>query len=328
MTDALERALPGVAVLLLFAPTGDAAAQVVDVGGRAFIDYYYRLSSPDESQEGLHGFTYRRLYLTADAAWSEAFSARARLEANDGTMGPRGPVPIVKDLWVEWRYHGPHSTTLGVMPTPAFELAEDVYGYRSLEKTVLDFQDITASRDFGIRVDGPLTSGGTFRYALMLANNSTVRPETDVYKRGYARLSFHPSEMLTFSVGGDRAGYGDERRLGQRLSAFGGYVTDAASIGAQIYSYVLEFVDEDALRHVGVSLFGSFRLNPHWELMARTDVARERLDGADVDEAFLLAGVAYSPIDNIRIIPNLWLFDSEASRDEESLGRITVEVSF
>lgn len=317
-----------VAVLMLLALTGSASAQTVDVGGRAFIDYFYLLSSTDEASEGLHGFRYRRLYLTADANLSDDFRTRARLEANDGTTGVKGPVPFVKDLWIEWNYSGRHTATLGVMKPPAYDLAEAVWRYRSLEKMVLDFQGINTSRDFGIRLDGPIASGGTVRYALMLANNSAARPETDVYKRVYARVSFHPDDALILYVGADRAGYGDARETGTRLSAFGGYDAEPARFGMEAFWSDVAFRDGGTFRNRGGSLFGAYRLNPQWELVARADLTFEGLNDGGIRETFLVAGITYAPIPNVRIIPNLWLFNSAADDEPETLARITVDVAF
>lgn len=327
MHDTLSRLALGVAVLLI-AAAGDVEAQSVDVGGRAYIDYFYTLSSPDDDAEGFHGFTYRRLYLTADATLSEDFRARARLEANDGTTGAKGPVPFVKDLWIAWNYNGGHSAMLGVMPPPVFELAEDVWDYRSLEKTILDFQDVNDSRDFGIRFHGPLASDGVVRYAVMLANNNAASPETDKFKRGYAQLSLHPTEELVFSAGAHHEGFGDAREEGTRLSAFGGYMAGTARFGVEAFWYLLEFTNGDEFRNRGVSLFGSVRLDPRWEVVGRVDLSTEDAGMESLDETFILAGVAYAPVENVRIIPNLWLFDAEAVNDTEALGRVTVDVNF
>lgn len=328
MNDALMRAPLVAVVLACFAFTGDADAQSVDLGGRVYMDYFYQLSSPESEQEGLHGFTYRRLYLTTNFSWSDEIRGRARLEANEGTTGGKGPVPYVKDLWIEWTYAGDHAATIGVQPPPVFDIAEGVYGYRSLEKTVLDFQDINSSRDFGIRLDGPLTADGSVRYAAMLANSAGAKPETDVYKRGYVELSFFPTDVLSFSVNADQAGYGDDRDRSRRVTAFGGYQADGFSLGAQAYWYELEYAFGDPFRNVGLSVFGTFRLNERWELTARTDISREGPEIDEIDETFLLAGVTYSPTDGVRIIPNIWFFDSESLIDPDALGRLTVEVNF
>lgn len=303
-------------------------AQTVDVGGLAYLDYYYTLSSPNEAAEDLHGFTYRRLYLTTDFRLSDDFAGRARLEAHEGTTGSSGPVPFVKDLYVTWRYSGEHSATLGVGPPPAFEISEAVWGYRSLEKTILDLQGIVSSRDFGIRFDGPITSGGGLRYAAMLANNEGVRAEDDSYKRAYAEIAAFPTEHLRFTVGADRAGHDGPLETSTRLSAFAGYVAEAFRAGLEGFWSSRTFENGDELTARGLSLFGAARLAPHWELLGRVDRAAAEIPGDEDMTTFLVVGVAYSPNAFVRLIPNMWMYGFDDASDDEILGRFTVEVRF
>lgn len=330
MMDALRR-LSCVAVLYLLLVTLVPVltrAQTVDVGGLAYLDYYYTVSSPTEEDEGLHGFTYRRLYLTTDFTLSEDFRGRARLEANEGSSGPSGPVPFVKDLYLTWAYAGEHSATFGVAPPPAFEVSENVWGYRSLEKTILDLQGIVGSRDVGIRFEGPLAWGGRIRYAGMLANNSGTRVESDPYKRAYVQIAAFPTERLAFTVGADHAGYADPLDTGTRFSGFAGYSAEAFRLGLEGYWYRLGFDNDDESESIGLSLFGAVRLAPAWEMVARIDRASEDLPGTDRLETFFLGGVSYAPNAFVRLIPNIWIFKIDESERDEMLARMTVEVTF
>lgn len=326
MRTAPRRPSLAIAALAVLAIANRATAQDVGLGGRAYVDYFYTLSSPDEDEEGFHGFTYRRLYLTADFTLSDAFYGRARLEANDESIGTKGPEPYVKDLWLAWEYAGAHTALLGVMPPPAFEISEDVWGYRSLEKTILDFQGINNSRDFGIRFNGPLSEN--LQYAFMLANNSGVNPEVNDYKRIYGQLAFYPTENLVVTVGADHAGYDDPRDSGTRFSAFGGYISDELRVGLEGYGHRTAFDVGDDLQSIGASLFAAYRLDPAWELAGRFDVASEEFGEPDVTETFAILGVAYEPIEYVSIIPNLWLFNTDATDRAQALARMTVEVRF
>ncbi len=320
----------GIVLCIFFgvAMPGAGRAQAVDLGAQVFMDYYYNLSSSSEEAEGLHGFTYRRLNLTTDFTLTEEFRGRARLEASDATTGAKGPVPFVKDLSLTWKYVGDHSATIGVTPPPAFELTERIWGYRSLEKTILDFQGIVASRDFGIRFDGPIVSTGIVRYAVMLANNSATSPETDAYKRVYGTLSAHPTETLSFLVGADHAGFGDARKSSTRVSAFAGYASERFRLGAEGFYSALVLENESRFDHVGVSLFGSFRVDPRWELTARVDRSREEMPGDERFDTFVLGGVSYRPNEFVRLIPNVWFYKVDEIDDAEVTGRFTVSVDF
>lgn len=309
---------------MFFVFTGGPAAfgQEVDLGGRAYLDYYYTLSTPDEARDGLHGFTYRRLYLTADFTLSDDFEGRARLEANEGTTGADGPVPYVKDLSLTWTYNGEHQATLGVTPPPAFEQAEDVWGYRSLEKTILDLQGIVSSRDFGLRLDGPLAADGAVRYAVMYANNSAVRPEEDKYKRLYGQVEVQAGELI-FVAGADYAGYPGPREQGLRLSGFGGYRGDRLQAGVEGYWY-----EDEQKERLGGSLFGRVQVAPAWEVVARVDRGLVHRSESVPAQTFFLAGVAYRPHPNVALIPNVHFRSSDEDDVPRTRTRLTVEVSF
>jgi hypothetical protein len=226
-----------------------------------------------------------------------------------------------------WGYWGDHEATLGITPPPAFELAEDVWGYRSLEKTILDLEGLVSSRDFGLRFDGPVTDGGTVRYAFMYANNQTVEPETDSYKRVYGLIEVHPTERLSLSVGGDYAGYGDERDHATRLSAFGGYTMDRFRVGLEGYWARLARVDGTVRTDLGGSLFGTVQVASKWEVVARIDRSREAGVGSRQYGTFLLGGVAFQPHPNVWLIPNL-RHRAQGGEGTETTVRGTVRIQF
>lgn len=290
-----------------------------------FVDYFYNVAGPDSAaspgaREGMHGFRYRRLYLTSDFQLSDDFSGRARLEADENTR------PFVKDLALTWNYTGAHSATLGITPPPVFAVANGFWGYRALDKTLVDLQDIADSRDFGLRFDGPLIGEETLQYAVMVANNSGIQAETNTQKRVYGQLQT-TLDSFTFVVGSDYAEYGDQRDYGTRFSVFGGYETGWGRIGVEGYWYRLAFEGAGERTDLGASLFGVVEVAPSWELIARVDRSAERRVGADRYETFLLGGVSYRPHSNVLLIPNLRMRDL-SSQEVETTGRFTVRVQF
>ena len=333
------RRAPLLAPLLLLTsgllPAPRAAAQdaardrEVEVGGTAYVDAFYNVSAPDEDDEELNGFTYRRLYLTADFTLSDAFEGRARLEANNGTTGDKGPVPFVKDLYLRWTSAAEHRITAGVQPPPAFDLSEDVWDYRSLEKTTLDLFGIVESRDFGVRADGPLAADGRLRYHAMIANNEAVKPEDDRHKRVYALLEARPSDPLVFTAGADYATYPDERDGALRLTVFGAYIADALSVGVEAFRYGVRYAAAPEGEVLGVSVFGRAAVASGWEVVGRVDrVGAERHPTLGSDRyTFALAGVAYAPVRGVRLIPNLHLMKEDGA-DAALTARATIDVEF
>ena len=175
------------------------------------------LSSDDEEAEGDNGFDYRRMYLTADYTLSEEFSGRARLEA---ASQPVDSAPFVKDLYLKWKgaIADGHDLIFGVQSPPSYTLSEKIWGYRSLEKTIMDRNKIVSSRDMGVQAAGKLTQAGNLKYAVMVGNNNSVRGEDDKYKRVYGQVTWQ-SDKVAASVGGDFASGDDRMRPTRSTSA-------------------------------------------------------------------------------------------------------------
>lgn len=306
----------------------------VEWSGLAYIDYEYLIASDDPDDEGDNTFDYRRIYLSADAALSEAFDARVRLEARGRSTTAQGrPAPFVKDAWVRWQYaESGHRATLGVQPPPLFEISERVWGYRSLDATLIDRADVRDSRDFGFRLDGPLVAGGDVSYGLMVGNGNGVRPEVggERGKRVYGQLAFTPGDIVRATIGADyTAPGGADRQSSARASAFVGAVTEAARGGVEAF-YVHNEFDAPGLGTqdgVGVSVFGALNLTTQTSLVARYDYLDDDAGQIGEDEHYILGAFVYRPIPAVSLMPNV-VVTMPDGEDPAVLGRVTTFVRF
>ena len=71
------------------------------------------------------------------------------------------------------------------MDTPTFQNADEVWGYRSIERTIGDFLGIASSSDLGVRASGTLDEAGHFGYTAMIGDGTGQRPENNRQKRFY-----------------------------------------------------------------------------------------------------------------------------------------------
>jgi hypothetical protein len=313
----------------------DAAAQTpsVDWSGLAYLDYTYVLADPDPDLEGTNTFDYRRLYLTADAELDEAFDARARLEARGNSFSPqRRPSPFVKDLWLRWRYtESGHTARLGVQPPPFFEMVERVWGYRSLDQTIDDRAPLRDSRDFGLRLDGPLAPN--LRYGVMVGNGNGLRPEDegDVGKVYYGQLVYTNGIIRsTLSANYATETPLDEPTMTNKLvSAFVGAIADRFHGGVEVF-YTQTSVDEPGTADedgYGVSAFGSFDVTPQTSIVVRYDHLDPVAQQQGLDEEYVLLAFAYRPIPRVELMPNV-VVTSPEGQDGTMTGRLTAFVSF
>jgi hypothetical protein len=205
-----------VALLLVFASLAPVQAQdknamgsagPVKFSGLMFGDLFYNADMHTASLRDINGWQFRRIYITTDYTISDAFSTRFRMEADQSALTSNGKIGVlVKDAWLKWKdvFSGA-DLVAGMSPTPAFDVSEGAWSYRSLEKTIMDFFGIVPSRDLGIDLKGKFTSDGMASYWLKIGDGTGNSPESNKFKRYYGQLMFKPSPSLLITLYADMA---------------------------------------------------------------------------------------------------------------------------
>jgi len=343
-------------ILILFAAINFAqeVKDKVKFSGVIFSDFFYNIDNADAAKKDINGFQIRRIYFTTDIAVAEKFDARFRLEsdqsANSNTPGGKLGV-MVKDAYLKWKglFSG-SDMFVGISPTPGFDVSESAWGYRSLEKTILDLDGIVPSRDFGVDLKGKLAGDGIVNYWIKLANNSGNGPETDKYKRYYAMLHFKLTDGFQATVYGDYASKGDKLDNFDKVfksnnqfvgSAFLGYKQkEDFSIGAEVFIRSIQnnFAKSaaSALQNqnsFGLSLWGWASLSDDFKLVGRFDNYDPNSDLDSDGNSFFLAGLDYRPAKNVSVIPNFEYVsyqakDAQGNSKSDLVARITFAYSF
>jgi hypothetical protein len=313
--------------------------------GYMFGDYYYNVlrdssfyhTVPSNSGSGsaapgtqaMQAFQFRRIYFAYDNDISEQFTTRFRLEADqiqetvDGTKSPVAASKIsvfVKDAYLKWKNIFSGSDIIfGMQPTPAYEISEAAWGYRSLEKTIMDLRGIVSSRDLGISLKGKITDDGMVNYWFMLANNSGNSPETDKYKRYYVHLQLKPMTNFQATL------YADYKDVANVTAGNNGTWTSALFVGysvpfmyninAEVYmtSQAHAFTPTGGTlgskKGVGFSVFGSYSLIPELAAVVRYDYFDPNTNSAVNAKGdlrnYVIAGLSWKVDKNVSIMPNL-----------------------
>ena len=184
------------------------------ISGEVFLDYLYNVTRDSiqpklsntalKGAKDLNGFEFRRVTFTYDYEFSSKFQSRVRFEANQSSASGSSVTPYIKDLALKWKniFDG-SDLILGIQPPPSFEVSESYWQFRSLEKTIMDLRSIASSRDMGIALKGKIDAEGTVGYWITFANNSSLGPETDKYKRAYAHINIAPMKNMNITLYGD-----------------------------------------------------------------------------------------------------------------------------
>ena len=355
------RTLRTVPVVLLILVSEGLAQSPTDgkISGQVFADYFYNVARDTgfsalsntalNGAKDLHGFKLRRFYLTYDKSISEVFAMRFRLEADEASNTSNGKIgTFVKDAYLEWKeiFSG-SDMVIGIQPTPAFEVSEAVWGYRSIEKTAMDLWGIVSSRDQGVSLNGKIMDDGMLNYKVMIGNGSSNSPETNKYKKYYARVESTPFKKLVVTAYADLAARGTISTpagpIANNSLTVAGFVgfreTDVFSIGLEGFMQSMEngFVQAgsySARSALSISAFGSFTIHPKMKLLARIDSFDPNSNSAATGDSriFAVAGIDWQPDGKVSIIPNILIesYDNRAgvAVDPSVTARVTVAYSF
>lgn len=233
---------------------GIAQAQTTSkIDGVIFGDYYYNLSNRIPAEQDRNAFVFRRIYFTFENNITEAIKVRVRLESESEKYGESKKInPFVKHAFLQWSGLLPgQDLYVGMIETNAFKNSEELWGYRSIEKTIMDLNKISSSADMGLAIKGDLYGSKIHHWLAVFNGAGYGSSEIDRFKKvGYA-LWLTPLRGLIIE------GYADYENLAKRepqtaaelssakdyrlassyhtLKAFVGYDHRRFSLGAEVF---------------------------------------------------------------------------------------------
>jgi hypothetical protein len=292
------------------------------------------LSHPDAAIDTLHrnGFQLRRVYFTYDRDLSEKFTTRFRLEMNSPALGRNDQlVPYIKHAYLNWRNIFTGSNLLfGLCQTPTFAESESVWGYRSIEKTIMDLRQIAGSADMGVVLQGKMGDSGVLNYQIMLANGAGVRGETDENKRVYLSvpLKFQGAYFVVPYV--DYEG-GDNGRDKNTLALFAGLQKPNYHGGVEVFrkNSNRALINNNDRTESGVSIFGAVKAAEKIKLFGRFDIYDPNTDLDDDGSNLIIAGLDFLADNNVNVTPNFRIENYQrAGADANTIAALTFYYRF
>lgn len=307
--------------------------------GLMFGDYFYNVSRDPNiatqpnvatgGSEDFNAFQFRRIYFTFDDDISTSFTTRFRLEMDQVSLASNLKISVfVKDAYLKWKNVFANSDlTFGIQPTPAYDVSENFWGYRSLDKTIMDLRGIVPSRDFAVSLRGKFDTPGKYNYWIMVGNNSGNSPEIDKYKRFYFHFQYKPSDAFTVTA------YEDIKQNPFILDPNNG----ANHLGNGMYTtaFFASYAKADCFRAgfetffqhtangnkigsaapfvlrprngVGYSLWAWYNFNPKIGVVGRYDHFDPNKDDSFKGDSrnYFIGGLTLKPHKNVSIMPNI-----------------------
>lgn len=225
---------------------------------------------------------------------------------------------------------------VGQVITPSFGLLTDkIWSYRSIERTIADIRR-TPSFDLGVTLQGRFDDEGNYGYNLMVGNGASARPENDKFKWFYGDVyAMFFNKKLVFDL------YADYQRLDwedgfhhvrNMVKGFVAYNTPNVTVGVEAFinngkndvvgvnGTVKDTTDAKA---VGISTyihgniiknklsffarFDTYNPDTKYDNVAFTKyIALTSNYEPNNKEEFITAGLDFTPVKNVHIMPNIW----------------------
>ena len=325
----------------------DTTAAKGKFSGEMYFDYFYNIEQMDSSKKDLQGFQLRRVYFTYDYAIARNFDTRLRLEVDQNTLTSNNKIgEFVKEAFLQWKNIFPGSDLItGLSATPTWFVSEDAWGYRSLEKTIMDFHGISVRTDLGVDLKGKITHDGVVNYFLKIGNNSGQSPETDKFKRYYGMLHFKftPSVQATAYADFDAEdktldAYDGLSKNNHRIlfAGFINYHEEANySLGLEGFYRIMQNNYQPSAAYplqnqnvYGVSAFGWVSAGDNVRLIGRFDVYDPNTSADKDGSSYFLTAVDYMPVKEVHVMPNFYVQSFQADVASDVVARMTFYYTF
>ncbi len=320
--------------------------------GLFFGDYYYvvnhdnanpvnptsTLGNAGQLEKSLGMFDYRRIYLTADYNIAQDFSARFRLESDPSASSLGGGnktgkySTMVKDAFINWKnVTSGGNIIIGLQGTPQINMAEGIFGYRPLEKTIEDLHGISSSRDLGVSYNQVFSD--QFKAGLLIGNNSGNGVPTNKYKAAYLYLQFNPVKEFTILLNG-QYNSGTAGLNNRIVDIIVNYANSSFSIGGQYFANGLS-TDAGTLQRNGLSLNAWVALSDNLRLVARYDNyvpttgSTKNLTYSTSTQSLVMGALDWRVEKHVHLMPNVESVSyGKSGSTADVLARATFYISF
>lgn len=268
---------------------------------------YYDLTHVEVKSNGANvaptgtGFDIKRFYVGIDHKFNDVFSANITTDFQYSSAISATEV-YLKKAYLQAKINDALVIRLGSTDLPWVPYAEEIYGYRYVENTLIDRDKFGTSADWGVHASGKL--GPIVSYAVSVIDGAGYKAPLrskgmDVEGRVSAKI-----DNINLAIGGYEGKLGKDNQgvptfhTASRFNALAAYVDPKYRVGVEYFAAKnwnnVTTVASDSSD--GYSVFGSYSFTDKIGAFGRYDWVKPTKDTAPAkkDEYFNL-GVSYSP---------------------------------
>ena len=300
-----------------FKPSGKAFAKI-------FTNFHTGIGSENDNQ----GFELQRAYFGYKYSFAKGLTGKVTLDIGNPANGSKLENTVyIKNAMLNWK-EGNLSVDFGLIGTKAFKVQEKFWGNRYIFKSFQDKHKYNTSADMGISatykitdelsIDGIITNGegykklqsdNKYRYGAgvtYIVDGLTLRAFADVYSKQE-----------------------DDQKNQSTVALFAGYKLKKFSIGAE-YNMLSNYKFTEDNNMNGVSIYSAYKASKKIKLFGRYDQLMSKDDwNEDNDGSAIIAGLEYSPIKNLKIAPNVQVWNPKKDgSDSETYAYLSLQIAF
>ena len=219
----------------------------------------------------------------------------------------------LKNAYVDYKCDNGDKLSIGLIGTNSFGVQEKNWGYRFIEKSVVDKYGMTNTADFGI---GYSKTFGKVKTSMQLLNGEGFKKSDEDGKQslylsvlyGESRLDKNDGMNLGFVMNNNPQSDGTVNNL---VGLFGGWASNGLRLGLEHNQFEVELSD---LTEEATSFYLNYDLNDNWDIFVRHDLNDLNVDD-DVDAVDLtIVGGVWNVTNGLMVAPNVYLDDINTYR--------------
>ena len=283
------------------------ADESTTVGGKAYIDFTNidsKTSGIKDDASGL-GFDLTRFYLSVGHSFDDMWSANLTTDVNAYNSSTKATTLYVKKAYLQAKLSDAAVLRVGSADMPWIPYVEDAYGFRYVEKTLIDRLGFGTSADWGLHAGGKLMDG-MLNYAVSAVNgNGYKNPSRSKGLDFEGRVGVMPVKGLNLAVGfyNGKKGQDVQTATGlntaSRMDVLAAYSYDMFNVGAEYFS---SENNSPATKDKadGYSVFASVKPAEKVAVFVRYDDAKpNKTTNSSLKDTYYNAGVAYEARKNV-----------------------------
>jgi hypothetical protein len=289
------------------------ADESTTVGGKAYIDFTNidsKTNGTKNDASGL-GFDLKRFYLsvshTFDDMWSANLTTDVNYAAQCTTCSPTDVNLYVKKAYLQAKFSDAAVLRAGSADMPWIPYVEHAWGYRYVEKTLIDRTGFGTSADWGAHLGGKLMDG-MINYAVSAVNgNGYKHPDRSKNLDFAGRVGVMPVKGLNLAVGfyngkrgKDTQTYTGTLNTASRWDVLAAFSQDMFNVGAEYFSAEDWSTTKAKDKADGYSVFGSVKPVEKIAVFARYDeVKPNKTTNSSLKDTYYTVGAAYTARKNV-----------------------------